>query len=93
MMTRRAMQIDEVATIERQKCSSIATRECQNLRVLDTSVTLPSLLDGEHVMTEPSKFDDDQKIEVLVSIDPRHPSGVLVLADDLIDLVAIFPVV
>lgn len=87
------VKIDEIATVECQHGPIQADGECQDVGVLDPLVPLASLLDREDVEAKLSQLDDDRIFEILVGIQPGHPSRILIRADGLIDLLAVAVVI
>ena len=93
MPSPRAVEVDEVPTVESQHGPTLVVGKGQDLRIADPLVALASLLDSEQVMTSPPQLDDYLMVEVLVSIEPSHPSRFLVSANGLVNLSLIVVVV
>ena len=83
------METDEVPSIKREKGSFLRTGERQDLRVRHRLAGLSRLGDGQHIVAEMPQRSDGGQREVLVGIESRRWSGVLVLLDLAIDLIAV----
>ncbi len=89
----RAMEGDEVATVESEDDPTLGDGEGQNCGVCNSLIALASLLDSQQVMAAPAQLDDHLQVEVLVGIQSGHLSCFLVGEDGPINLLTVTVVI
>jgi hypothetical protein len=66
------VEVDEVATVDREQGPTAVTRQSQHDRIWDRLLGEAGVEHGEHVVTEPAQFLDDGLGEVLVGEEAGH---------------------
>jgi hypothetical protein len=83
-----AMELDEVLPVEGQDRTPFGGGMSQDIRIADAPLRHSRFLDRHDVMTEESELFGDGEGEILIREEPGHRSGLLVLADLTVDLIA-----
>ena len=66
------VQKQKMATVVRQKYSTLPRRERQNFRIRNTRVSLRRLQRGDHIVAQLAKFSHNRQRDFFVGIEPRH---------------------
>ncbi len=87
------VQVNEVATVERQHRPAARDGEGQNAGIRNALITVTGFLGRQDVMTKLPQFFDNRKREIFVTVQPRHPLSFLVFLDCPVDLFSVLPII
>ena len=83
------VQADEVFAIEREHRTPKADRQRQDFLVLNGLLRFSGFGHSQHIMSQSSELLDNGAGEVLVGVQNRHGSGILVVTNLLLDFGAV----
>lgn len=82
------MQSDEMLAVERQHGSLLTRCELQNGFIGDCLIGFPGFEDCQDIVAKTSQLFDHRLRKILVRVEPRHGSGILVLTNLLLDFLS-----